>query len=153
MIENQLSCQGIQVKKALFKDIPPIHGDNRRLEEMVYNLILNAMQALMAISINDRQISITTFTGAEKTAILVVSDNATGVSEDIKYKIFEPFFTTKEVGEGMGIGLAIVHSIVTLFNGRIQVKGNEKGGATFRVEFPVLEAEKPVKYSPSSIIL
>ena len=66
-----------------------------------------------------------------------ISDNATGVDKDIVHKIFEPFFTTKEVGVGMGMGLSLVHSIVTSFEGQINVKENQMGGATFRMEFPV----------------
>jgi len=53
-------------------------------------------------------------------------------------RIFEPFFSTKKAADGMGLGLAIVQSIVTGYNGQIEVFNNEKGGATFRVELPAL---------------
>lgn len=137
MLGGQLSSLGIQVKKSNPGTILPVRGEKYRLEEVVINLLVNAMQALDAIDKEDKEILIAT--SVEKNVILEISDNATGVCEEFRDKIFEPFFTTKEVGDGMGLGLSIVHSIVTSFNGQVSVMTNEKGGATFRVELPVFE--------------
>jgi C4-dicarboxylate-specific signal transduction histidine kinase len=74
---------------------------------------------------------------------LEISDNGPGISKKHSNKIFEPFFTTKPAGEGMGLGLSIVHSIVTSYGGQIQVKSNKPtGGATFRVEFPAADKQR-----------
>lgn len=140
MIGYQLSSQGIRVKKSLLNPLPPILGDICRLEEVLINLLVNAKQALDAVSKKDKEISITT--GVEKDVILEISDNATGLNNNIKDKIFEPFFSAKETGGGMGLGLSIVHSIAASFNGQISVTNNDKGGATFRVEFPVFKSEE-----------
>ncbi|MEW6572966.1 MAG: ATP-binding protein [Bacillota bacterium] len=68
-----------------------------------------------------------------------IADNGPGISDELKERIFEPFFSTKKTGEGMGLGLAIVQSVITGYNGQIEVFNNEKGGATFRVELPATE--------------
>ena len=140
MIGSQLSSHGIKLKKSLQDALPAVLGENLRLEEVVVNLLVNAMHALNGTGKKEKVINIATRAG--KKVILEISDNATGINKKIKDKIFDPFFTTKGVGVGMGLGLSIVHSIVTSFNGKIHVEANEMGGATFRVEFPVLKKER-----------
>lgn len=136
LLESQLSSRGIKLKKIL-GIIPLIKGDYSQAEEVVINLVVNAMQALDEIDKDEKEIICITML-EENQVILEISDNAIGIREEIKDKIFAPFFTTKEVGEGMGIGLSIANSIVASFNGQIKVFNNKKGGATFRVEFPLL---------------
>ncbi|WP_066633696.1 response regulator [Desulfolucanica intricata] len=136
MVGSQLSSHGVTVKKSLQDEIYMVLAENSRLEEMIINLVINAMQALDKVDKPDKEIEITTFVKNYK-VILEVSDNAIGINKSFKDKIFEPFFTTKEVGEGMGLGLSIVHSIVNSYKGQIYVKTNNEGGATFRVEFPI----------------
>ncbi len=135
MIGYQFSAHGINVEKSLSRRMPFILADQQKLEEVVINLTLNAMQALNTTGKPDKQISIIT-NFENNNIILEISDNATGVDQDMAHKIFEPFFTTKEAGLGMGLGLSIVYSIVTSFEGQIHVQKNRIGGATFRVEFP-----------------
>lgn len=137
MLGRQLKTQKIQVKRSLLKDLPNIEAEQYRLEEVVMNLLTNAMQAFQGVNKEDQQILIQTF--AAEHVVLEVSDNATGVHEELIDKLFEPFFSTKDAGEGMGLGLTIVHSIVTSFKGQISVKSNQKGGATFTIEFPIHE--------------
>ncbi|SFG72084.1 His Kinase A (phospho-acceptor) domain-containing protein [Desulfotomaculum arcticum] len=135
MFGCQLSSHGIKVRKTLFHPIPLIMADKKKLEEVVINLTVNAMQALDTTSKPNKEVLIATY--VEDNVILEISDNATGVDKNIAHKIFEPFFTTKEAGVGMGLGLSIAHSIVSSFEGRIYVKENHMGGATFRIKFPV----------------
>jgi C4-dicarboxylate-specific signal transduction histidine kinase len=99
------------------------------------NLLVNAMQALDTVTQADKEIMCRS--GLDQgSVVLEVSDNATGIGDEIKNSIFEPFFSTKQAGEGMGLGLSIVHTIVSGCNGEIRAGNNEKGGATFRLEFP-----------------
>lgn len=135
IIGNQLSLQNIRVKKWLAEGLPAVMGDMYRLEGVVINLVINAMQALVASGREDREVYIATC--HEANVILEISDNATGIVEDYLDKVFDPFFTTKEAGEGMGLGLSITHSVVASFGGQIHTANNERGGATFRVVFPV----------------
>ena len=135
LLKHQLSLCSIGIHKELAEPLPLIMGRKSVLEEIVINLILNAMQAFDASTEENKEITCTTT--VEESVTLEISDTATGVNEGQKDKLFEPFFTTKN-GEAMGMGLFIVHSMVTDMNGTIQVRNNQKGGATFRLEFPII---------------
>jgi signal transduction histidine kinase len=76
---------------------------------------------------------------AESSAILEVIDTGHGIEPAALAHVFEPFFTTRDVGEGTGLGLSVVHGIVTSMGGRISVESEVGRGATFRVHFPVAE--------------
>ncbi|KJS12856.1 MAG: hypothetical protein VR67_06570 [Peptococcaceae bacterium BRH_c8a] len=139
MVECQLTAHGVNVKKSLLYPMPPIMADKHKLEEIVINVTINAMQALDTSGKSNKELLIST--DYKNNVILEISDNATGVDKSITHKIFEPFFTTKEAGVGMGLGLSIVHSIITSFEGQVYVKENQMGGATFRIEFPVAKPQ------------
>lgn len=135
MVGHQLSSHGITIRKDLEKNLPPVVGNANRLEEVAVNLLVNAMQALDSVGRQDKLIVCRT--GTEGSSVfLEVSDNATGISGDILEKIFDPFFSTKKAGEGMGLGLSIVQSVVSGLNGEITAANNGDGGATFRVTLP-----------------
>ena len=133
---RQLSAHGITVKIGLDVKLPRVFGTQSGYEEVVLNLLTNAMHALDAIDNREKEIMIRTFRTGGK-VVLEVSDNATGIRDEIREEIFEPLFSTKKPGEGMGLGLSIVHSIVERFNGSIEAQNKIQGGATFRVELPV----------------
>lgn len=137
VLGRELSSHNIDVKLELSQDLPPVLGNANRLEEIVINLLVNAMQALDTVSEREKEIACRTGQ-AGKTVFLEVSDNATGISEEIMDKIFEPFFSAKQTGAGMGLGLSIAQTIVTSFNGKIEAINNEKAGATFRISFPAV---------------
>ncbi|OPY58562.1 MAG: Sensor histidine kinase TmoS [Pelotomaculum sp. PtaU1.Bin035] len=138
MLGRQFSSHGIIVEKALSDSLPAVSGNASRLEEVIINLLVNAMQALDAVGRTEKVICCSTWLEEEK-VVLEVSDNATGISNEIKKYIFEPFFTAKKAGEGMGLGLSIVQSIIFSFNGEIKVMNNEKGGTSFRIELPAIK--------------
>ncbi|NLI12469.1 PAS domain-containing sensor histidine kinase [Pelotomaculum propionicicum] len=140
LLGRQLTSHKINVVKKLAKDLPKVLGNAHRLEEVVINLLVNAMQALdKANNISEKEIICLTGAAGEK-VILEISDNATGISAEIIDSIFDPFFTTKDTGEGMGLGLAIVQTLLSGFSGQIEAYNNERGGATFRVELPVIKS-------------
>lgn len=141
LLGSQLSSHGIEVEKSLEKKLPQVLGNPRRIEEVIVNLLVNAMQALDKVDRADKEILCRTLF-EDKRLIFEISDNASGIDKEICDKIFDPFFTTKAPGEGMGLGLSIVQSIVTSYNGEIKVSNNDKGGATFRVELPSMENKK-----------
>lgn len=136
MMGRQLEAHGIQVEKDLATRLPPIKTTLNRLEQVIMNLVVNSRQALDSCSHDHKKLRVRT--GAENGSVSIeVSDNATGIPEDLMVKIFDPFFTTKEVGKGTGLGLSICQSIVAEFKGQIKVFNNEVGGATFVVSTPV----------------
>ncbi|MHB1419827.1 MAG: PAS domain-containing sensor histidine kinase [Bacillota bacterium] len=134
IIGRQLDAHGIEVHKNLSNELPTVWAIENRLEEVVINLLTNAMQSLETVSRDTKEITCQTM--LKDRVILEISDNGPGVSEEIRGMIFEPLFTTKLDGNNMGLGLTIVSSIIASSGGKIEVFTNEQGGATFRVCFP-----------------
>lgn len=118
-----------------FKNISLVKGNPGRLAEVFNNLLKNAIEALKYSEKSVKEIEITTL--LEESLVKVeISDNGLGIRGSVKQKLFDPFFTTKKVGEGMGIGLTIVHVFLQSMGATINVYNNEKGGATFKICFP-----------------
>jgi PAS domain S-box-containing protein len=111
-----------------------VNCDRTQLQQVIINLILNAMDAMSAIPAGNRKIAITT-TRVKNFADVIVSDTGPGISPDIVKLVFEPFFSTKP--EGMGMGLSIVRTIVEAHGGQISAKGNAGNGAVFHVRLPL----------------
>jgi signal transduction histidine kinase len=112
----------------------PIRGDIVQLQQVVLNLIMNAMDALVVAEVAKREIVVTTRrTGAH--AEIIVSDTGPGLGAGDPAHIFEPFFTTKP--QGMGMGLAIVRTIVESHRGQISAEDLPSGGARFTVRLPL----------------
>jgi signal transduction histidine kinase len=116
-------------------DVLTLHGDPTRFSQVVSNLLVNALDACEGKT--DGFVSVR-LAGTDTEVRLEVHDNGVGITEDIQQKIFEPMFTTKEVGQGTGLGLAVVHDIVHGgFGGDIEVQSEPVQGTTFTVRFPV----------------
>ncbi len=135
MIGRQLEAHGINIQKDLAHGLPPINTNLNRLEQVIMNLIVNARQALDACSHDNKELRVATGS-ANGSVFIKVSDNGSGIPDELSVKIFDPFFTTKEIGNGTGLGLSISQTIVAEFKGRLEVFNNEKGGATFVVTAP-----------------
>jgi len=107
-----------------------------QINQVVLNLLVNAMQAIEATGRSDGRIEIETRAHGNE-VILEVADNGCGIPEENLPRIFDPFFTTKPVGQGTGLGLAISHSIVADHGGRVEVESTPGRGSRFRVILPV----------------
>lgn len=112
--------------------LPKITGQGALLCQAFMNLIRNALQACPQGLILDIRGSLH---NAE--VLLIFSDNGPGIAEDIRERIYEPFFTTRDVGQGIGLGLTVVHDAVQAFRGRIETATGPRGGAEFRIFLPV----------------
>ena len=122
-----------------------IRSDQVRLEQVVLNLVVNARDALPhggEVEIATRWRAPAT-SGQAREVQLAVSDTGTGMDEETQQRIFEPFFTTKEVGEGNGMGLAIVYGVVAQCNGRIDVTSTLGRGTRFTISLPCVEERAP----------
>jgi len=114
-----------------------VRADRGQLEQVLLNLAVNARDAMsgggsLTISTsNERDAA-----GQPTAVCLAVTDTGIGMPADVRERIFEPFFTTKEVGKGTGLGLTVAYAIVQEHGGRITLKSEPSGGATFAVELP-----------------
>ena len=112
----------------------PIICDQIQLQQVIINLVVNAIDAMKDTPTEKRIISIRT-SRVENFAELSVSDRGPGIPEDKLKEVFEPFFTSK--AEGMGMGLSIARTIIEAHNGLIWAKNRDHGGATFRIKLPI----------------
>ncbi len=109
-----------------------ITADRGQIEQVIVNLAMNASDAMADGGV----LTVRSGRGAGDTVWLEVADSGTGIPEEIRARIFEPFFTTKELGKGTGLGLAVVHGIVTGHGGTIEVSSSPGAGSCFRVSLP-----------------
>ncbi|HWY74773.1 MAG TPA: ATP-binding protein [Verrucomicrobiae bacterium] len=130
---------GTELSLDLDQTLPRVSADPDQAQQLVINLMNNALQAMVDLPRAGR-LKISTRSANDRVSLLV-EDNGPGVSPDLVQKIFEPFFTTKEVGTGTGLGLSIAHSIMTEHKGRIYYEPSSLGGACFVLEFPAAQAQ------------
>jgi C4-dicarboxylate-specific signal transduction histidine kinase len=124
----------VTVETALAAAHPPVDADRVSLQQVLLNLVVNAMEAMDGTAEGERKLLVGT-RESEGAIEIVVSDNGNGLPAGRVDEIFEPFFTTKQ--EGIGLGLVIARSIVEAHSGRIRAENRAGGGATFCVSFPV----------------
>jgi len=136
-LSSQLKFQGINVTKNLTDDSTLIRGEETILEQVVVNLLTNSIQALEKIESSGREILINTT--VDDKVVLEIQDNGLGVEMEVMDEIYNPFFTTKPREENMGLGLFLVHGIVSTYGGQLHASNNERNGATFRIQFPLME--------------
>jgi two-component system NtrC family sensor kinase len=132
-LEGRCTKGGIALRRELAADMPLISADPGQLLQVLINLVVNAIQAMPHGG------TLTIRTGFDKEWVtLEVGDTGVGIPEDVRRKVFLPFFTTKDVDEGTGLGLAVVHGIVTAHGGAVDVDSKVGVGSTFRVRLPRL---------------
>ncbi|MCF7793725.1 MAG: tetratricopeptide repeat protein [Candidatus Cloacimonetes bacterium] len=141
LIERQLYSHGIFLELELAEDLPQISLEKIHFEQIIINIVVNAMHALDETDKMEKFIRISSRSQTD-TVLITVSDNGAGLPPDIGGKLYDPFFSTKKPGKGMGLGLAIVKNYIDKYQGNISAENNKLGGATFQLEFP---AAKEVK--------
>jgi signal transduction histidine kinase len=134
--------ENILVKADLSDDIPPIDADSSQIEQVLVNLIVNALDAMpeggeLTISTGGDGTPELTSDAGLQSVFISVADTGRGIPEDLQSSIFEPFFTTKPEGQGTGLGLSSAYGIVRQHKGVIKVQSAAGAGATFVVSFPV----------------
>lgn len=136
MMEPQLKSRRLEIIQTLPKSAVMVMADRIRLEQVIINLLRNALDATKAVA--RPQVDILLSVGDR--AILAVRDNGEGL-DDLD-RLFEPFHTTKKPGEGVGLGLAISSGIVNDLGGRLTARNAPEGGAVFEVELPLIGPER-----------
>lgn len=136
MMEPQLKERHVKITRTLPSHPVMILGDRLRLEQVIINLLRNALDATKG---TDREPAIDILLAAGEVMRLTVRDNGPGI-DDLD-ALFEPFYTTKQPGDGVGLGLAISSGIVGDFGGRLTARNASEGGAVFEVQLPILKED------------
>ncbi len=136
LLNREMDEEAIQVQEQLAGGLPPVFCDDRQIKHVFLNLFLNAIQAMSG----GGTLKVRTFTVMREGKQFVageVTDTGGGISMDVMHNIFNPFFTTKD--QGSGLGLSIVHKIITRHYGQVEVHSRDDGGASFLVTLPAAE--------------
>jgi len=131
--ESRCAKEGIELARSLSPDLPEISADPSQLNQVLVNLIVNALQAMPT----GGMLTIQTLPDKEHVS-LIVEDTGIGMNEEVMKQIFTPFFTTKDFGQGTGLGLPVVHGIVTSHGGSIKVESKINQGSRFEIQLPVM---------------
>ncbi|NOE32954.1 ATP-binding protein [Ruegeria sp. HKCCD7318] len=135
MMEPQLRQRHMKITQILPEEPVMVMGDRMRIEQVMVNLLRNALDATKSVAEPDVEIIL----AAGDMAVLTVRDNGHGI-EDIE-NLFEPFYTTKQPGDGVGLGLAISSGIVNDHGGRLTARNAQYGGAVFEMQLPALGSD------------
>jgi len=133
LAEHELSRAGVVVRTELAPDIPQVLGDPVQLQQVILNLILNAVDAMIAVEDRRRELFIR-LTTSQEGVLIEVQDSGKGIDADDYTRIFEPFFTTKL--SGIGLGLSISRTIVEAHGGRLWCSSASPRGAVFHFGLP-----------------
>ncbi|HSA90564.1 MAG TPA: PAS domain S-box protein [Burkholderiales bacterium] len=134
LVQSEAAQSGVEIVTDLGADLPPVLADNIQIEQVLLNLVRNAIDAICAAGMERREVRIVTRRGADGMVAVGVHDSGPGFDDETARRLFEPFFTTKELG--MGIGLSISRSIVEAHQGRIWASSARGGGASFHLVLP-----------------
>lgn len=136
-LESRCAKEGIKVVRELSSELPDVKADQAQITQVLVNTVVNAVQAMP----NGGQLTIRTKTSVNS-VLLLVEDTGVGMEENIQRQIFQPFFTTKDVGQGTGLGLAVVYGIVTSHGGTIHVESTVGLGTKIEIRLPFAEVSK-----------
>ena len=145
IISTEMQLVNIGLNKDLQVDLGNIQGDLQLLEEVLLVLVSNAKWAVEKRfqGAQGGNITIKTYQDREsKNVFMDISDNGIGISQENIGKLFNPFFTTKKIGEGTGLGLALIQDILKKHDAQITVESQVNAGTTFKVKFPCFKDER-----------
>ncbi|WP_009958055.1 sensor histidine kinase [Verrucomicrobium spinosum] len=131
------TARGIRLEMASSPELPAIRGDRVHLQQVLLNLIINAMDAFHGLEREEKVVKVTSSHNDPGGVEIRVADNASGLPEKRESAIFEPFFTTK--AHGMGMGLPISRTIVEAHGGTLSASNGENGGAVFSICIPAAQ--------------
>ncbi len=146
LVRNQINLENIRLEKNFDLDLPQVLADFEKIEQVLINIILNAIQAMpeggnLAITTSVAKNTIVGDTRKD-TVRIDIKDTGIGIPKENLKKLFTPFFTTKEKGKGVGLGLSVVHGIIGKHKGKIEVESEQDVGTTFSIYLEVSNEKK-----------
>jgi len=146
LVRNQINLENISLEKNLDLDLPLVLADFDKIQQVLINIMLNAIQAMP----KGGKLIITTSAargskigGTQKNTVRIdIKDTGVGIPKENLNKLFTPFFTTKEKGKGVGLGLSVVHGIIGKHKGKIDVESEPNEGTTFTIYLEAMDEKK-----------
>jgi PAS domain S-box-containing protein len=136
LTKHEMLRSGVSARTELAGDLPMVPGDRVSLQQVILNLVVNAIEATRMIADGPRELVISSQSDGPGEAVIAVSDSGVGIDDSNPDQIFNAFFTTKP--DGMGMGLSISRSIIEMHGGRLWATSNESRGATFWFSLPTV---------------
>jgi signal transduction histidine kinase len=132
--DSEMLSQRVSLRTELASALPPVLGDRVQLQQVVINLVMNALEAMAPVTDRPRDMLIRSHQDDANEVLVAVRDSGMGIDSENAERLFNAFFTTKP--SGMGMGLSISRSIIVAHGGRLWVSPNADHGATFQFTLP-----------------
>jgi len=146
LVENQINLENIILMKNLDTELPLVQADFDKIQQVLINIMLNAIQAMPeggTLTIASSTARAVRIRDSYKNAVRIdITDTGVGISQENLKKLFTPFFTTKEKGVGVGLGLSVVHGIIGKHKGKIDVESEPGKGTTFTIFLEAMDEQK-----------
>jgi PAS domain S-box-containing protein len=139
LARNEVAEKGVTTRLCLGEGVPPVQGDRVQLQQVVLNLVLNAVEAMSSVDDPPRELSISSEHWGLDEILVAVRDSGPGIDAECLERVFDPFYTTKP--SGMGLGLSICRSIVAAHGGQLWADANEPRGAVFQFTLPAAKRD------------
>jgi C4-dicarboxylate-specific signal transduction histidine kinase len=134
LVRGAISKNGVSLETRLTEGLLPVPGDRVQLQQVLLNLILNAVEAMESVEAGARELSISTAQNGANSVVVAVRDSGPGIDPGHVERVFDAFYTTKR--SGMGMGLSICRSIIANHGGRLWAEANDPRGAVFQFTVP-----------------
>jgi len=141
LTRSEVLRNGISLRTQLANDLPLVRGDRVQLQQVILNLIMNAIEAMSGVSEGAQELLINTGKDAPNGVLVAVRDSGSGLDPKSFDHLFDAFYTTKP--SGMGMGLSICRSIIRAHGGRVWATANVPQGAVVQFTLPVGESAQP----------
>lgn len=140
LVAGQAARGNVTVSTNLMPDLPDVAGDRIQLQQVILNLLMNGIEAMSTVSGCDRELRVLSRRDDSGSVNIAIEDTGVGINEEVMTKLFEPFFTTRT--QGIGMGLAISHSIIESHGGRLWAVPRAESGSVFQFTLPAADGGK-----------
>jgi C4-dicarboxylate-specific signal transduction histidine kinase len=135
LLQGEIRSQQVSIRSELAEELPPVPAHQAQLQQVVVNLVMNAVDAMSTVANRVRSLRVKTEMQESDYLLITVEDSGTGIDAENIDRIFDAFYTTKS--HGMGMGLSICRSVVEGHGGRLSVSPAQPHGSIFRVSLPI----------------